>query len=64
MTTVKTREQTLGAAVAERGWTLQKVGRRHRLVVADTGTVVADDWSTNGGLTLDELEDVLAGSTD
>ena len=56
----KTREQKLTDAAAERGWRLDKVGRRFRLVDAVTGTVVADDWLTQDGLTLDRIEQVLA----
>ena len=56
----KTREQKLADAAAERGWQLEKVGRHYRLTAAATGTVVADDWLTNDGLTLDRIEQALA----
>lgn len=60
MSTKQTREQKIEAAAADRGWLVERVGQRRRLVVADTGTVVADDWATGGGLTLDEIEAALA----
>lgn len=56
----QTRESKLADAAAERGWRLEKVGRRYRLVVADTGTVQADDWATGEGLTLDAIEQALS----
>jgi hypothetical protein len=51
--------KTVEKAAADRGWSLVKVGSRYRLVDAKTGTVVADDWATDGGLTLSEVAQVL-----
>ena len=58
MAAKQTRESKLAQAAEERGWRLDKVGRRFRLV-QENGTVVADDWSTGAGLTLDEIEQAL-----
>ncbi len=55
----KTREAKVSASAAEHGWRLAKVGRRFRLVNAETGTVVADDWVSGDGLTLDLIEQAL-----
>jgi hypothetical protein len=54
-----TRESKLSDLAVEHGWQLDKVGRRYRLVIAETGTVVADDWGSGDGLTLDDIERAL-----
>jgi hypothetical protein len=40
-----------------RGWRLEKQGKHYRMVVANTGTLVAADWSTADGFGL-SLADV------
>jgi hypothetical protein len=52
------REAKLAQAAEQRGWKLDKVGRRYKLV-AENGTIVADDWATGEGLTLDDIEAAL-----
>jgi len=58
--TRQTREEKVAQAAGARGWRLEKVDRRFRLVDAGTGTVVADDWLTHDGLGLDRIPQALA----
>lgn len=55
----RSKEAVLSSAVEKQGYRLDKVGDRYRLVNPETGTVVADDWTTGNGLTLDQLAQVL-----
>lgn len=53
------KEATVRAKAKARGWVLEKVGSRWRLVDAATGTRVADDWATGNGLSLDKIAAAL-----
>jgi hypothetical protein len=48
-------------AAEARGWRLEKQGKHYRMVVAETGTLVAGDWTANDyyGLTLEEISAAL-----
>lgn len=57
----KPTKAKLQTAAKAAGLDLLKKGKGYALVNAETGTLVADDWAGEDGLTLDPLEAVLKG---
>lgn len=58
MAAKKPTEAQVRKQAESQGFTLAKVGRRYKLV-AENGTLVADDWGTGDGLPLDAIAEAL-----